>query len=92
MALLMKPMLRSSSATLLLDRANFAAWVTANKGVPYKQETGTDGSRKTISHVQFASLCQTRSVKAFKNVSIEWNYPLDRIITYGHIKKFLMET
>jgi hypothetical protein len=72
--------------------ANFAAWVKANKGVLYKRETGTDGSRKTISHEQFASLCQTRLVKAFKNVSIEWNYPLDRVITYGHIKKFLMET
>ena len=87
MALLMKPMLRSPSATLLLDiklipiGVNFAAWVKANKGVLYKRETGTEGSRKTISHEQFASQCQTRLVKAFKNVSIESNYLLDRVIT-----------
>ena len=72
--------------------AHFAAFVKANKGNLYRRETGVDGSKKTISHDQYANLLQTRLVKAFKNVSIDWNVPLASVITFGHIKKFLMET
>ena len=71
--------------------AIYADWLRCNKENVYNMETGISGKKKKITHEQFAQFLQTKLVQAFSTCSIEYNVPLDKIITYGHIKQFLME-
>lgn len=71
--------------------AFYADWLRANKENLYNSETGVTGKKKKITHEQFAQFLQTKLVQAFSSVRIEYNVPLDKMITYGHIKQFLIE-
>lgn len=71
--------------------AFYADWLRANKENLYNSETGVTGKKKKITHEEFAQILQTKLVQAFSSVTIEYNVPLDKMITYGHIKQMLIE-
>ena len=69
----------------------YADWLRTNKSHLYNSETGETGKRRKISHDQFVQSLQDQLVQAFSTKTIEYNVPLDKMITYGHIKEFLVE-
>ena len=71
--------------------AMYADWMRANKENLYNSETGITSRKKKITHEQFAQFLHTKLVQAFSNKTIEYNVPLDKMITYGHIKEFLID-
>ena len=72
--------------------ANFASWLKVNKAKLYGRETGVTGNKRKVSHDQFAATLQSRLVRGFSQRTIEWNVPLDSVITYGHIKEWVSGT
>ena len=71
--------------------AFYADWLRANKENLYNSETGVTGKKKKLTHEQFSQFLHTKLVQAFSSVTTEYNVPLDKMITYGHIKQFLIE-
>ena len=72
--------------------ANFASWLKVNKSKLYACETGVTGNKEKISHDQLAATLQSHLVVGFSQKTIDWNVPLDSIITYGHIKEWVSTT
>ena len=58
----------------------------------YGLETGQSGRKHQISHKQFANSMERQLVEGFSFKSVEYNVPLDKFMTYGHIKQFFSDT
>ena len=71
--------------------SSFVQWTKANKIGVYNRETGVTGKRTKIEHGEFVETVQNRLVTMFANKDIEYGTPLDRYLTYGHIKQFFVE-
>ena len=70
---------------------HFVQWTKVNKLGVYNLETGVTGKRTKIEHGEFVETVQNRLVTMFANKNIEYGVPLDRYLTYGHIKQFFVE-
>ena len=70
--------------------SHFVDWMRTAKGSVYDFETGVNGKKKKIKHEEFVKLVENRLVKMFENKNIEYNTPLDKFMTHGHIKEFLI--
>jgi hypothetical protein len=70
-----------------IDLAN---WMMTNKEKIYEMETcGT--SKKSMTHEEYGEYLQKHLAALFTNKSIQHRIPLDKFMTYGHIKWFLVE-
>lgn len=71
--------------------SEYANWLKENKPGVYDSETGETGTKKKISHEEFVATIQSRLVKLFASKQLEWNAPMDTLMTHGHIKEFLIK-
>lgn len=71
-----------------LDYANYLA---EHKESAYNHAIGETSSKKKITHDELAKEMQTKLVNAWSKKIVEYNVPLDKYLTYGHIKEFLVD-
>ena len=71
--------------------SDFADYLFANKDVLYQIETGGNGVQKSMTHEEYGNHLQKHLVANFANKTIQHRVPLDKLMTYGHIKSFLVE-
>jgi hypothetical protein len=71
--------------------AQLVSWVKQNKERVYQTETGETGGKKKITHDAFVKTVHNRLVKMFENKTVEYLSPLDKHMTHGHIKDFLVK-
>ena len=68
----------------------YALWLKQHKERVYTRETGETGSKKKITHEEFATKLQGTLVKMFENKTVNYNFVLDTYLTYGYIKEFFV--
>ena len=69
----------------------YANWLQEDKEVVYNIETGQSSRKKNQTHEQLARTFEKKLIDAFSNRSTEFNVPLDKMMSYGHIKEFFTE-
>ena len=70
----------------------YADYRRAHKSGVVGLETGQPGRKRQINHDQFAKSMERQLVEGFASKSVEYNVPLDKFMTYGHIKQFFSDT
>lgn len=70
----------------------YADYLRMHKPGVYGLETGQSGRKRHLSHEQFANSMERQLVEGFSSKTVEYNVPLDKFMTYGHIKQFFSDT
>ncbi len=69
----------------------FSTWLKSNKPGIYRSETGINSNKTKQKYKSFSKQLHYKLVKAFSKKSFEYNVQLNSIMTYGHIKEWLIE-
>ena len=69
----------------------YVNWLRANKETAYNYATGESSNKKNITHEEFIEEMHIKLLNAFALKVPEYNVPLDKWLTYGHIKEFLVD-
>jgi len=68
----------------------FVDWLAMHKESAYNHLTGETSNMKKISHDDLSKQMNTKLINAFKKKIVEYNVPLDTMLSYGHIKEILI--
>lgn len=68
----------------------FVDWLASNKESAYNHLVGETSNMKKITHDALVQQMHTKLVNAFAKKIVDYNVPLNSLLTYGHIKELFV--